>query len=217
VRPVNLLPARYRRARASGDRPGIGYFAIGALAVLLLMVLLLVVTNNGINDAKDKTAKAQAEQAAAQARVGQLQAYGDFASLKASREAAVRSVAQLRFDYERLMREIALVLPHNTYLTSMSASPGGGTASAGGTTATGPSVTIQGCAPNYPGVSDAIVRMRQLHNVVDVTLNSSTRNDTGTASNGTACKTQFNAQLSFNPETPAATQERVPARLGGGQ
>src|SRR3954470_14015532 len=98
MRPVNLLPSRYRPARASGDRPGIGYFAIGALAVLLLMVLGLVLTQNGINDANDKTADAQAEQAAAQAKIGQLQAYGDFATLKASREAAVRSVAQVRFD-----------------------------------------------------------------------------------------------------------------------
>ena len=31
-------------------------------------------------------------------------------------------------DYERLMREVALVLPHDTYLTSLSASSGGGTA-----------------------------------------------------------------------------------------
>src|SRR3954453_16765983 len=170
MRPVNLLPPRYRPARASGDRPGIGYFAIGALAVLLLMVLGIVLTQNGINDAKDKTEQAQAQQAVAQAKIGELQAYGDFASLKVSREAAVRSVAQIRFDYERLMREMALVLPHNTFLTSFAASPAGATASAGAATATGPTVTVQGCAPDHPGVATAIVRLRQLHNVQDVEL-----------------------------------------------
>src|SRR3954454_21005476 len=128
MRPMNLLPALYQPARASGDRPGIGYAAIGALAVLLLMVVLYVVTNNGINDAKEKTAKAQAEQQVAEARVGQLQAYGDFAQLKQSREAAVKNVAQVRFDYERLMREIALVVPHNTYLTQFTAGAGSGAA-----------------------------------------------------------------------------------------
>src|SRR5918911_3649883 len=106
MRPVNLLPSRYRPARASGQRAGIGYAAVGALAVVLLMIVLYVVTNNGINDAKEKTAKAQAETAVANQKIGQLQAYGDFASLKQQRENAVRDAAALRFDYERLMREM---------------------------------------------------------------------------------------------------------------
>lgn len=216
MRPVNLLPGRFRPARASGERPGIGYAAIGVLAVLLVMVLLYVTTNNGINDAKDKTAAAQAQQQVAQAKIGQLQAYGDFAALRASREGAVRGVASLRFDYERLMREMALVLPHDTYLTSFSASPGGGTASAGSATATGPGLSISGCAPSHQGVATAIVRLRQLHNVIDVNLASSSQAQT-TPGAATACKAQFQATLSFQPETAPTVQEAVPARLGGGQ
>jgi Tfp pilus assembly protein PilN len=220
VRPVNLLPARYQPARASGERPGIGYAAIGTLAVLLLMVLLYVLTNNGINDAKEKQAKADSEKAVAQARIGQLQAYGDFATLKATRENAVKGVAQLRFDYERLMREVALVLPHNTYLTSFTASAGSGaaaTATAGGATAAGPSVTIAGCAPSHPGVATAIVRLRKLHNVTDVNLGNSTKASGGATGTTVACKVQFGATLTFQPETQPTVQEPVPARLGGGQ
>src|SRR5437763_12771389 len=151
MRPVNLLPARYRRARAGAARPGVAYATIGALAVLFLMVLLYVLTNNGINDAKDKKAKADAETAAAQVRIGQLQGYGTFASLKQTRENAVLGIAESRFDYERLMREMALVLPHNTYLTSFSSAPGSTTttAASGTATATGPTVTINGCAPSH--------------------------------------------------------------------
>jgi Tfp pilus assembly protein PilN len=218
MRPINLLPSRYQPARASGDRPGIGYAAIGALAVLLLMVLLYVITNNGINDAKDKTAKAQAEQQAAQARIGQLQAYGDFASLKASRESAVRGVAQARFDYERLMREIALVLPHNTYLTQFS-SGGGATATPqpAGTTATGPAISVAGCAPSHPGVATAVVRMRKLHNVQDVELKSSQKGGATSATGGGSCPVSWSAQLTFTPETAPTVSEPVPARLGGGQ
>lgn len=214
MRPVNLLPARYRPARASGDRPGIGYFAIGALAVVLLGVVLYVVTQNGINDANDKTAQANAEKAVADAKIGQLQAYGDFATLRATRETAVRSVAELRFDYERLMREMALVLPHDTYLTTFSASAAGATATAGSATGTAPTVTVAGCAPSHQGVATAIVRMRKLHNVTDVNLASSSKASGDAPS---ACKTTFSATLTFEPETPTAVQERVPARLGGGQ
>ena len=219
MRPINLLPARYQPARASGDRPGIGYAAIGALAVLLLMVLGYVLTNNGINDAKEKTAKAQAEQQAAQAKIGQLQAYGDFASLKVARESAVKGVAQARFDYERLMREVALVLPHNTYLTTFSSGGGGGTTttSATGTTATGPTISIAGCAPSHPGVATAIVRLRQLHNVQDVDLQSSQKGGSGGAAGGAGCSVTWAATLTFNAETAPVVSEPVPARLGGGQ
>jgi Tfp pilus assembly protein PilN len=216
LRPVNLLPARYRPARASGERPGIGYAVIGALAVLLVMVLLYVVTNNGIKDAQNKTARAQVEQQAAQARIGQLQAYGDFAALKVSREQAVAGVAEVRFDYERLMREVALVLPHNTYLTTFSATGGSGpTTTAGTATAAGPTVNMTGCAPSHPGVSVAIVRLRKLHNVQDVELNSSTKAGSGTAPS--ACKVTWVAALTFTAESAPTVQTSVPARLGGGQ
>src|SRR5690349_3700628 len=122
MRSINLLPTRYQPARASGQRTGIAYAAVGILAVLLVMIVAYVLTNNSIDDAKQKTAEAQQEQQVAQAKIGQLQSYGDFATLKASREAAVKGVADARFDYERLLREIALVLPHNTYLNQLQSS-----------------------------------------------------------------------------------------------
>lgn len=219
MRPVNLLPGRYRPARASGERAGVGYAAVAVLAVLLLMILAYVLTNNGINDAKEKTAKAQAEQAAAQARVGQLQAYGNFAALKQTREAAVRDVALSRFDYERLMREMALVLPHNTYLTNFTSAPAGDTSSTGATTSTGPSITLSGCSPSHPDVATAIVRLRQLHNVTDVNLQSSAKAGAAGAATATggACPDSWSAILTFQPEQAPTVQKSVPARLGGGQ
>jgi Tfp pilus assembly protein PilN len=222
VRPVNLLPARYRPARASGERAGIGYIAIGVLAVLFLMVLLYVVTNNGIDDAKQKTAKAQAEQQVAAARIGQLQAYGDFAAVKTSRENAVKGVAQSRFDYERLMREVALVLPHDSYLTAFASAPAGGTdaAATGAVTATGPTVTMTGCAPSHRGVATVVVRLRQLHGVSDVNLTSSTKAGTAGSPGGTttgACPVTWNGSVSFQAEAAPTAPTPVPARLGGGQ
>jgi Tfp pilus assembly protein PilN len=218
VRPVNLLPNRYRPARASGERAGIGYVAIGALAVLFLMVLLFVITNNGIDDAKQKTEKAQAEQQVAAARIGQLQAYGDFAAVKTARENAVKGVALSRFDYERLMREVALVLPHDSYLTAFTSAPAGGTTTTAATTATGPSVTMTGCAPSHRGVANVVVRLRQLHNVASVDLASSTEAGAAGSSTPTAgCAFTWTGTVSFEPESPATAPTPVPARLGGGQ
>jgi Tfp pilus assembly protein PilN len=222
MRSINLLPARYQPARASGRRTGIAYAAVGILAVLLVMLVAYVLTNNSIHDAKEKTAQAQQEQQVAQAKIGQLQSYGDFATLKASREAAVKGVAEARFDYERLLREIALVLPHNTYLTQFNstgdAASGDQTATAGTTTATGPTITVNGCAPSHPGVATAVVRLRKLHNVQDVELKSSQKGSADQAgANGAICKVQWTANLTFNPESVPTTSQPVPARLGGGQ
>ena len=219
MRPVNLLPPRYRPARASGERPGIGYAALGVLAVLLLMVVLYVITNNGINDAKEKTAQAENERAVAQAKIGELQAYGDFQQVKVQRETAVRNIAQLRFDYERLMREVALVMPKNSYLTAFTSAPTGTTSTAAtGATGTGPQITISGCSPTHPDVATVIVRLRKLHNVVDVNLSGSAKGAGGGAGAvGAICDTSWNAVLSFNAEGPPTVKEPIPARLGGGQ
>ena len=223
MRPVNLLPARYRPARASGGRSGIGYIATGALAVVLLMVVLYVVTQNGINDAKDKTAKAQAQQQEAQARIGSLQSYGDFAALKQSREAAVRGLAEVRFDWERAMREIALVLPKNVYLTSFTAQATGADTSAAQTagttpaptTATGPAIQLGGCAPSHPAVAATVVRLRRLHNAVNVDLTSSTKGGGGDSSGG--CKVTWAGTVTMKAESVPTAPQGVPARLGGGQ
>ena len=221
MRAINLLPARYQPARASGERPGIGYAVVGILAVLLLMVVAYVLTNNGINDAKEKTAQAQVEQQVAQAKIGQLQAYGDFSTLKASREQAVRGVADARFDYERLMREIALVLPHNTYLTQFTSgaagAPGSTPAPTGTATSTGPTISVTGCAPSHPGVATALVRLRKLHNVDTVDLKSSQKAGTTGATTTSGCPVQWAATLAFSAEAAPTVSEPVPARLGGGQ
>jgi Tfp pilus assembly protein PilN len=217
VRPINLLPAKYQPARATGERSGIGYAAIGALAVVLVMVLLYVVTSNGINDANEKKAQAEQETAVARARIGQLQAFGDFQTLKVSRENAVKSIAQVRFDYERLMREIALVLPDDTYLTQFASSPAGVGGAEGTVAATGPTVTIGGCSPTHPDVATTIVRLRKLHNIVDVNLSQSNKQASGAGADGAVCDVNWTGTLVFEAESAPTVQERVPARLGGGQ
>jgi hypothetical protein len=114
------------------------------------------------------------------------------------------------------------VLPHDTYLTQFaSAGDSSGasqTAASGGTTAVGPTITVTGCAPSHPGVATAIVRLRKLHNIQDVELKSSLKQGTdASAGAGAICKVQWNASLTFQPETAPTAPQPVPARLGGGQ
>jgi hypothetical protein len=140
--------------------------------------------------------------------------------VKTARENAVKGVALSRFDYERLMREVALVLPHDSYLTAFSSAPAGGgtTATVGATTSTGPTVTMTGCAPSHRGVANVVVRLRQMHNVASVDLKSSTEAGAAGASTAAAgCAFTWTGTVTFQAESPPTVPTPVPARLGGGQ
>lgn len=213
MRAVNLLPERYRPARATGRLRGSAYITVGVLAVLLLMVLGYVLTQNQINDAKEQENDAIAEAQAAEARAAQLGSFGNFQQVKEQRESAVKGLALTRFDYERLMREMALVLPDNVFLTAFTATPSAtGAAPAAGVAATGPALALSGCAPTHPAVSTTMVRLRRMHNVTDVALVSSTRG----GGEGGGCRVAWTANVTFEAEAAAPDRAPVPARIGGG-
>lgn len=218
MRAVNLLPERYRPARATGRLRGSSYVTIGVLAVLLLMVLGYVITNNQINSNKEDANEAIAEAQAAEARAAQLGAFGDFLQVKQQREAAVKTLALSRFDYERLLREMALALPDDVFLTQFATAAAGQEAGAASPTvsAVAPQLTLGGCAPDHRSVADTVVRMRNLHNVTDVVLNTSASGESAEGGGEGGCRTSWTATLTFEPEVVQADRPSVPARLGGG-
>ena len=237
MRPVNLLPASERALRPASTSKHASYIVLGVLGGLLLVVLTVVVTQNQINSRTSQIAEVKRETEQAQARAAALGSFGQFASIKETRVASVTQLAKARFDWERLMRELALVLPEDTWITSASASatgaPEGGAAAASptGTTSvsTTPTVNLVGCAPSQTVVAEVMVRLRNLHRAQDVQLTESARPDleagavaaepTGT---GSECgdRYQFNTTVTFAPATDVAADDEqgddVPASLGGG-
>jgi Tfp pilus assembly protein PilN len=128
VKAVNLLPERHRPRRASGGRQGSSYAVLGVLGALLLALVVYVLTLNSINSGQDQIAVAKAETEQAQSQSRSLSAYGDFAKVKQKRVAAVTQLAKGRFDWERLVRELAHVLPENVWLVKTDARRTGGKA-----------------------------------------------------------------------------------------
>lgn len=111
---------------------------LGVLGALLLAVLLLVLSQNSITGRKADIAAATQEQKQAEVRASQLGSFGEFSQIKETRVASITALAEARFDYERLMRELALVLPGDTWVTEVDASS---TASPDGTAAATPAPT----------------------------------------------------------------------------
>lgn len=215
MRPVNLLPAS-RREQRGGNRPGSAYAVLGVLGVLLVAVVAYVLTANGLTSKQDELARAKADTASAQQRAAALGSFGDFATIKRTRETSIAQLAQARLDWERLVRELSRVLPDDVFISSLEASAGGAPdAGAAATGQTGPSLKLTGCAPSNPDIATFMVRLRKLHRADDVSLASSARSE-GEGESKCGKGFGFTVSVAFEPAPALALPERVPAHLGGG-
>jgi Tfp pilus assembly protein PilN len=232
MKAVNLIPTEQRRAQSSGALGGSSYIVLGVLAVLLLMVAGYVLTSNNVNQRKSDAVQAKAEADQLEAEVAARGAYTDFAQLKEARVASVSTVADTRFDWERLMRELSRVMPAGSWLQTTDASVTGnvtGAEAAPAPTTTGvpvvpqPKANLVGCTPEQTDVAAMMVRMRELHRVSDVELNESVKElgasgDAGVDNCGRFYK--FDITVTFDAAEPATEAPRgesqVPASLGGG-
>jgi len=229
MKPVNLLPERYRPAQSTGKRSGSAYVVLGVLGLLLLAVFLLVHTSNQVTQRQDQTAAAERDAQQAETQAGTLASYGDFKEAQATRTQSVASLANGRFDWERFMRELARVLPAEVSVTGAEASVAGDAESGDAAAAAGPTAALTGCAVSHPDVATLMVRLRQMDRVTDVTLAESAKGSDGGGSGQPAggadaggCGTlvTFDVTVVFDAAPPAPQVEGVadvPASLGGGQ
>jgi Tfp pilus assembly protein PilN len=237
MRAVNLLPEKHRPRRSTGGKSGSSYILLGVLGLVVGAVLMYVVTLNSINSAKTGIAEAEAATLQANAQADQLGAYGDFAKVKEQRVAAVKQLADGRMDWERVVRELAHVLPEGVWIQNASASEvpteaGEPASSDQGTVVAGPTLTLTGCAPDQAVVADTLVRLRQLQGAVDVKLDHSTKPDeTASSSSGDSASSagncgasggesnyEFQAAVTLEaPMSGSGQPGNVPARLGGGE
>ena len=212
MKAVNLLPEKNRPRQPTGGQAKGGYVVLGVLGAVLVGVLVYVLTLNSINDSKSKIKAANVEAARLNEEANSLGPYGDFANIKSDRVKSVMSLAQDRFDYERLVRELAHVLPPDVWLVNASAStegdPSGTSAStpapaptppagaAGATGAAGPTgatpaasnptLKLDGCARDQSQVAVTLVRLRELQGATDVSLDHSTRGEDNNSSASSA-------------------------------
>jgi Tfp pilus assembly protein PilN len=206
---VNLLPEKHRpRKRSAAGQSHSGHVALGVLGAIFVALLVYVLTLNSINSSQTKIREAKAEATRLDAEANSLGAYGDFAKIKVERVKSVQQLAEGRFDWERMVRELAHVLPSDVWLVNATAaataadaasSPGGATGSAPSTGAApapapgaapapagGPVLTLQGCARDQSHVAVTLVRLRELQGAEDVSLEHSTQGEDAGGGGSTA-------------------------------
>jgi Tfp pilus assembly protein PilN len=208
MRPVNLIPAEERRGQHAPLRSGaLVYVLLGALVAVLVGVTALVLTGNQISDRESEVARLQVEDAEAIAKVERLAAYTQFRDLSQQRVATVASLAESRFDWERVMRELALILPDDAWLVSLTAtatptvSVGEGGGEGGGGTGLraatpGPALELSGCADGQEAVAGFVTALKDIEGVTRVGVQSSELSDEegsgegGGAKGGDDCRTR---------------------------
>lgn len=245
MRPVNLIPAEERRGAHTPMRTGpVPYLLVGALALALVGVALLVLAGNQVSDREAEVAKLEREDARAAARAKELAAFTQFRTLQEQRAATISSLADSRFDWERVMRELSLILPDDAWLVSLnaSASPQGSGGSSGGGggslrgSAPGPALEIEGCAAGQEAVARFVTVLKDIDGVTRVGVESSElgedESDPAVAGSGedaadganTDCQTrafiaQFSIVVAFDaaPVPPSAVAAPVAAAAPEGE
>jgi Tfp pilus assembly protein PilN len=236
MRPVNLIPPEERRGGKTPLRTGpLSYVIVAFLAAALGGATLLVLTSNKVADRKAEVASLQSQVDAAQQQADSLSNYTNFASLQQARQETVESLATSRFDWERTLRELALVLPGDVWLTSVKASASSDSSSAGSASAsspaldgvTGPSLDMNGCASGQAAVAKFAAALRDVDGVTRVSVirsdrpgaqsSSNTSTDTSSSSSSASSGTNtvecaslnfistFEVVAAFDGAQPAAT------------
>jgi Tfp pilus assembly protein PilN len=193
MRPIDLTPPEMRQGAHAPMRTGpIPYILLGALVAVLLGVALLVTTGNQISEGEDDVAQLKREDAAAKVQARRLAPYVQFQALHEQRLATITSLADSRFDWERVMRELSLVLPRDVWLTELTASASGDGESGGAAggnlrgSIPGPALEMGGCAAGQESVAGFVSALKDVDGVtrVGVAFSELSAKEEGQASSG---------------------------------
>jgi Tfp pilus assembly protein PilN len=230
VRPVNLIPAEQRLGGHKPMRGGpLAYVVVGAMVAALLGVTIMVVTDNQISARKAEVSQLQREQAAVEARANTLAAYTQFHSVREQRMLTVSSLADSRFDWDRVLQELALILPSDVSLDSLTGTARPGVTPEGASSLplrgsiSGPALEMTGCAGGQDSVAGFIQTLKDIDGVTRVGVESSTVNsssegvDSGSAGASAGCQAQasaaqFQIVVAFDA-APAATEVAAPTEV----
>jgi len=193
MRPVNLIPPDERRGDRAAMRTGMfSYVLIGGLAAAVLAVAALALTSKQISDKKSEVAQLQVQEQQAQAKAQSLNAFTTFRAAQEARSSTIVSLAQSRFDWQRVLDEFAKVIPSDVWFTKISGTVDP-TVSVpdkpdiqGRDSIPGPALEMEGCGASQDAVASLVASLEEIDGVTRVGLESSEKADDSQGSAATA-------------------------------
>jgi Tfp pilus assembly protein PilN len=220
MRPVNLIPPDERGSDRSSMRTGaFSYVLIGALGLALLGMIALAFTSKQVSDRKSEVATLQTQEQQAEAKAQSLQAFANFRAVQQERSTTITSLAQSRFDWQRVINELARVIPSDISLVQLA-----GTANPQVTVpdspeiqirddVAGPALELVGCAPNQDAVAGLVSALEEIDGVTRVGLQQSDKVDESDSLGGSAVSSASGQQTTTEcrPDTDTPKFEVVVA------
>lgn len=185
MRPVNLIPPEERGAgRAATGSSGIaGYIIIGALVFAIAAVAYVTMLGNDIEEHEAEIAALETQVQESQARATALAPYVDLAGVKEARTMTIDSLAKSRFDWERVLRELARITPSSISLSGLTGTVDPNVDVEGGVDVplrnqvAGPALEIVGCVTSQRRLADFIAALHDIDGVTRVAAQDSLKSD----------------------------------------
>ena len=171
MRAVNLLPKddrRQRGAEARRNNPTLIAGVAGAVLVTAVLCAWFLTASAGVADNQKRRDAAAAELSATPVPPPTSPRSSALEQQKVARVTALSSALGGRLAWDRVLREFALVLPDDVWLTSMSAQA----PTAGGASSTS-GFTINGRTYSQDGVARLLARLALVPHLTNVTLQHS--------------------------------------------
>ena len=191
MRPVNLIPADQRRHDGGASKSGvISYAIIGLLVVAVVGVTAMTLLDRQLSDKQSEITTLEATAAETDAQAQGLAPFISFADRANARVETVTALAQSRFDWERVIRELTLVLPNKVWLTSLIGSVSPSVAVSDGesvdlrASVPGPALELVGCAKSQREVASLISALGDIDGVTRVAVGRSEKPESGVSDAG---------------------------------
>jgi Tfp pilus assembly protein PilN len=238
MRAVNLIPSELRSGGRPAGRSGIGpYVVLGVLGLLLVMVTAYTLTTRSLDKKSAEVASVEQQAVAAESRTTNNKSYAEFSQLSTQRTETVKSLAASRFDWAHALAEVARVLPHDAWLSSIRATvtPGvsiDGTPDPLRQALSVPAIELAGCTTSQANVASVVADLRRADGVKRVSLSSAKKSDatsggtpeaasagtSGDCTQGNSHRPKFSLTLFYDaptvPATAAAATGTTPAATG---
>jgi Tfp pilus assembly protein PilN len=167
VRAVNLLPKDDRRARSRQTNPVVLGGVIAAVAATAILAAVFLTVSTGVADKQARLDAAQAELDATPVPPPADTSAATLEQEKSQRIVALSTALGKRVAWDRVLRELSLVLPEDVWLSTLSAkAPVTGAAPA-------PSFTITGRTYSHDGVARLLARLAVVPHLSGVQLQHS--------------------------------------------
>ena len=122
MRRIDLLPEIYERQRL--ERRNLFLVIIAGIVAFLLLIGWFVVLGIQVNRSEDTLSQRVAQNLVLQQQISELQQFADLETEVLNKRSALQTVMAGDLDWPVLLTEIAMVIPDDVWLTSLTSSAG---------------------------------------------------------------------------------------------